>query len=123
MTLHSSKTDQFGHQTKLEISKHDLDIVCPVFNMERYLRVRPKIGGILFCHLNSKPLTRYQVSAMLKKAIRFLGLNKNHYNTHSFRIGAATTASVMGKSDEEIMKFGRWNSVAFKKYIRLYSFN
>lgn len=123
VTLHSSKTDQFGHQTKLEISKHDLDLVCPVFNMLRYLRFRPKIDGLLFRHLNSKPLTRYQVSAMLKKAIRYLGLHENDYNTHSFRIGAATSAALMGKSDEEIMKLGRWNSISFKKYIRLYSFN
>ena len=123
VTLHSSKTDQFGHQTKLELSKHDLGLVCPVLNMVRYLKVRPKIDGLLFCHLNSKPLTRYQVSSMIKKAVRFLGLNENDYNTHSFRIGAATSAALMGKSNEEIMDLGRWNSMSFKKYIRLYSFN
>ena len=64
--------------------------------MQSYLDVRPNIEGTLFCHLNGKPLSRYQVSTMLTKAIRFIGLNDEEYNTHSFRIGAATTASLMG---------------------------
>jgi hypothetical protein len=40
-------------------------------------------------------------------ALRFLGYNENDYNTHSFRIGAATHAAKMGKSDDEIMTMGR----------------
>jgi hypothetical protein len=32
-----------------------------------------------------------------------LGYNENDYNTHSFRIGAATHAAKMGNSDDEIM--------------------
>lgn len=72
--------------------------------MQSYLDVRPNIEETLFCHLNGKPLSRYQVSSMLRKVIRFIGLNDEEYNTHSFRIGAATTASLMGKSDDEIRK-------------------
>jgi hypothetical protein len=96
VTLRSSKTDQLGHKTQLEVSKHKNDSVCPISNMQSYLDVRPNIEGTLFCHLNGKPLSRYQVSTMLTKAIRFIGLNDEEYNTHSFRIGAATTASLMG---------------------------
>lgn len=36
--------------------------------------------------------------------MRFIGLNDEEYNTHSFPIGAATTASLMGTSDDEIKK-------------------
>jgi hypothetical protein len=39
-------------------------------------------------------------------------LNPNDFNTHSFRICAATSFSVLGKSDDEIKKLGRWKSLA-----------
>ena len=97
--------------------------MCPISNMQSYLDVRPNIEGTLFCHLNGKPLSRYQVSSMLRKVMRFIGLNDEEYNTHSFRIGAATTASLMGKSDDEIKKLGRWSSNVFSKYIRSLTFN
>jgi hypothetical protein len=48
-----------------------------------------------------------------------LGYNENDYNTHSFRIGAATHAAKMGKSDDEIMTMGRWKSDSYKRYIRI----
>ena len=123
VVLRSPKTDQLGHKTQLEVSKHQNDSVCPISNMQSYLDVRPNIEGTLFCHLNGKPLSRYQVSSMLIKAIRFIGLNDEEYNTHSFRIGAATTASLMGKSEDEIKKLGRWSSNVFSKYIRSLTFN
>ena len=48
-----------------------------------------------------------------------MGYNENDYNTHSFRIGAATHAAKMGKSDDEIMTMGRWKSDSYKRYIRI----
>jgi hypothetical protein len=86
--------------------------------MIHYLNARPKVQGALFCHLNHKYLTRYQVS-VLKNALKFLKLNPNDFNTHSFRIGAATSFSVLGKSDDEIERLGRWKSSAFSNYIRI----
>jgi hypothetical protein len=35
--------------------------------MINYLNARPKVQGALFCHLNHKYLTRYQVVSVLKK--------------------------------------------------------
>jgi hypothetical protein len=55
----------------------------------------------------------------LKNALKFLKLNPNDFNTHSFRIGAATSFSVLGKFDDEIKKLGRWKSSAFSNYIRI----
>ena len=45
-------------------------------------------------------------------------LNRHHYNTHSFRIGAATSASPANISDTHIQMLGRWRSNAFQRYIR-----
>jgi hypothetical protein len=37
--------------------------------------------------------------------------------TDHIRIGAATHAAKMGKSDDEIMTMGRWKSDSYKRYI------
>lgn len=119
LTVPSSKTDQFANSTKLKIFPCSDQMICPVRNMKYYLLERPKINGSLFCHLDHKLLTRLQVSTVLKAAIKFLNLNPDDYNTHSFRIGAATSFSQLGKSDDEIKKLGRWKSGTFSRYIRI----
>jgi hypothetical protein len=45
-----------------------------------------------------------------------------NYKGHSFRIGSVSHASSTGVSDEHIQLMGRWNSNAFKKYIRIEMF-
>jgi hypothetical protein len=46
-------------------------------------------------------------------------MNANAFNTHSFRLGAATSAFVNGISEEEIKKLGRWSSKCSERYIRI----
>jgi len=115
LNIPSSQTDQLANTTKLVINSCNNRVICPVIN---YLNARPNVQGALFCHLNHKYLTRYQVVSVLKNA-KFLKLNPKDFNTHSFRIGAATSFSVLGKSDDEIKKLGRWKSSAFSNYIRI----
>ena len=119
LIIQSSKTDQYGNKQVLEINKNANGIVCPVKHLIAYLNIRPKILGPLFCHFNQKTVTRYQISAVLKFALSFNGYNPDNYNTHSFRIGAATTAALMGKTDDEIKLMGRWKSDTFRRYIRI----
>ncbi|RXN33881.1 poly [Labeo rohita] len=42
----------------------------------------------------------------------------DNFSSHSFRIGAATTAAQKGLSQQQIQALGRWSSEAFKSYIR-----
>ena len=119
ITLPSSKTDQMANKTRIEIPNYINQSICPVQNMKRYLKVRPKIAGSLYCHLNNKILTRYQVSAMLKRSLKYLNFKDDDYNTHSFRIGAATSFAKLGKSDQDIQKMGRWKSYSYQRYIRM----
>ena len=47
-----------------------------------------------------------------------LNLNKHHYNSHSFRIGAATTAMQAKIPETHIQMLGRWRSDAYQRYIK-----
>ena len=119
VTIPFSKTDQRGMSTTLVLNQFDQESICPVRLLLRYLSVRHTDRGPLFCHCNQKGITHYQFSSILQKALSFVGCNPNSYNTHSFRIGAATYFSMLGQTDEEIMLKGRWKSSAFKTYIRI----
>ena len=69
LTIHlrHAKNDQYGNGSTLKIVKTSSEI-CAVTAMSQYLKCRPKRGGQLFCHFDGSPLTRYQFSAVLKKA-------------------------------------------------------
>ena len=51
--------------------------------------------------------------------LRLAGLDDSNYNTHSFRIGATTTAKAMGIADVHIQLLGRWRSSAYQDYIKM----
>ena len=119
MKVLSSKTDQDGKSVTLVLPENQSVDICVVRNLKSYLNFRPKIDGYLFCHLNHKQVTRFQFLAVLKKALSFSNMNPDDYNTHSFRIGAATSAAIAGKSDDEIKYMGRWKSGSFVRYIRI----
>ena len=119
VTIPFSKTDQRGLSTTLVLNPFYQELVCPVRLLLKYLSVRHRDSGPLFCHCNKNGITRYQFSKILQKALSFIGCSSENYNTHSFRIGAATYFSMLGQSDEEIMLKGRWKSSSFKRYIRI----
>ena len=115
VTINSSKTDQYGLKTRLVLNSEFVNLSL-YDQLHQYLSVRPSINGSFFCHFNHEKVTRYQVTVIPKSAPKFLGYNENDYNTHFFRIGAATHAAKMGKSDDEIMTMGRWKSESYKRY-------
>ena len=50
--------------------------------------------------------------------LRELGLQASLYNTHSFQIGAATSAKEAGIPDVYVKKLGRWRSDVYQHYVR-----
>ena len=96
ITITYSKTDQMGKGTVLNILRVG-DQTCPFDNIVAFLRVRPNITGPFFCHFDSSPLTRYQFTAILSKAVKMLKLSSK-YPSHSFRIGASTELALRGFS-------------------------
>ena len=56
--------------------------------------------------------------ARLKSVLHKLKLDNNCYNIHSFRIGAAISASLAQLTDAHVQMLGRWRSNSFQRYIR-----
>ncbi|CAC5420857.1 unnamed protein product [Mytilus coruscus] len=118
INLKFSKTDQLGKGSltiKPSINSH----VCPVHLLKKYFIARPKSIGLVFIHFGGNYVTRYQFNAVLKKALNVANITSDNFQSHSFRIGAASQSSKMGFSDDEIQDFGRWESKAYKRYIRI----
>ena len=55
--------------------------------------VQPLTPGPLFIRQSRAPLTRSYLVSQLQAAHRIRGIDDTHFNGHSFRIGAATTAA------------------------------
>lgn len=119
ITIPFSKTDQNGLSTTLVVGKSEIASICPIYLLSSYLKIRHIDEGPLFCHFNKKGVTRFQFSKLLCKSLQFNNCNPNEFNTHSFRIGAATHCAMSGQSEQVIMTKGRWKSACFKRYIRI----
>ena len=114
--LHTSKTDPFHHGCTILLgpSGHQ---VCPVAAMSRYLAIRGSTPGPLFICANGTPLSPSMVNAWLRSILKGAGVLGN-YSSHSFRIGAATSAALAGVPDHVIKILGRWSSDCYVRYIR-----
>ncbi|KAL0152549.1 hypothetical protein M9458_052272, partial [Cirrhinus mrigala] len=72
----------------------------------------------LFTDNFNRPATRFWFQKHLKSVLLLSGTPADNFSSHSFRIGAATTAAQKGLSQQQIQALGRWSSEAFKSYIR-----
>ena len=111
ISILSSKTDQIGMGTLISLQPQIYKDVCPCNLMHSFLTDRPLIPGPVFCHCDGRLLTRYQFVSVLKKALERVGVK----HKYSFRIGYATSLSILGLSDDVILKLGRCISDAFKR--------
>ena len=71
-----------------------------------------------FVKEDGRPLLAETLRKHINRILIATGLNPKEYNTHSFRIGKATDMWDQGYSDTQICLAGRWNSKAYKKYIK-----
>ena len=77
-----------------------------------FLAIRGDKAGFLFQFKDGRNLTK---DRFIKKVRDLLqkGVDASKYTGHSFRIGAATTASQCGISEATIKMLGRWESSAY----------
>ena len=78
---------------------------CPVRAMQAYLRVRGDRPGPLFQYVTGHAVLRNDLNKELRRALLFCDLDPTTFKSHSFRIGAATTASQLGIPTARL---GRW---------------
>ena len=114
----------FKHSTSkqlvlLEIKSQAKANYCPVRKLRAFLRLHGRSKGPLVCYRDLSPIKRSEVCAVLSEALLFANYDITHCKSHSFRIGAATTAHMMGLPDNRIKAMGRWHSDSFLRYIRV----
>ena len=115
--LKQSKTDQLGQGAHIILGKTGSDL-CPVAAVLGYVVSRGAHPGALFLDARREPLRKSAFIAKLRRILEGLGFPQHHYAGHSFRIGAATAASLAGVEDSTIQLLGLWQSAAFLRYIR-----
>lgn len=95
--------------------------ICPHKCLMQYLSIRKHDSPSkpLFSFMDGVPVSRQFFTEQLQLALSFCNLNLHQCQTHSFRIGAGTTAAARGFSELQIQHMRRWKSNALKKYIRI----
>ena len=78
---------------------------------------RESSEGPLFTVSDGLPITWQQLSSTVQSTLHSAGYTGS-YSGHSFRIGAATTATALGVPDHLNKTLGRWSSDAYHVYIR-----
>ena len=113
LSIRKDKTNQNGFPVCLKL-RATLKSCCPVRACCKYFVLRSNAcrKSVCFTFNNGAVLTRQDVNFWLKK---FLGCN---FSSHSFRIGAATSACLAGWSTDQIRLAGRWKSNAYIEYIQ-----
>lgn len=119
--LATSKTDPLRKGVTIVIGSADPPY-CAVRALLTYLTRtcrRAAASDPLFTLSNGQRLTRQAFTATVRTLLASCGVdNFRHYSSHSFRIGAATTAAAAGVTDSMIRAAGRWKSDACLRYIR-----
>ena len=114
--LKASKSDPLWAGVSIAFGKTD-SVLCPIVAMSRYLWASGSKFGHLFIQSAGCLLTRSSFTRKLSSLCSLCGFTGD-FTSHSFRIGAPTTASAHGILDSTIQKLGRWSFDPFKVYIR-----
>ena len=93
--IKQSKTDPFCKGVNIYLEAD----LCPIKGILPYLALRGNRSDPLFILSDGRGLTRQLFKAALDNLLSALNMDKGKYNTHSFRIGAATSAKQANISD------------------------
>ena len=117
--IKQSKTDPFRQGHTITIAKSSSPI-CSVMAMKDYLfQAQPTSSQPLFTFIQPQQwLTQNNLTTELRSILQHCGLPAHNFYSHSFRIGAATTAAKAGLPPWLIKVLGRWSSDCYERYIR-----
>ncbi|ROJ30515.1 hypothetical protein DPX16_2368 [Anabarilius grahami] len=116
--LKHSKTDRDYNGSTINISRTN-DGYCPLTAMNRLVSSRSKSNPAdpLFITEKGEAMSKHWFASRLRTACLHCGMDPALYTSHSFRIGAATTAAST-VSIPMLKAMGRWSSSAYQRYIR-----
>ncbi len=101
--------------------------IQPYQAVREYLRLRISQAKSplepLFLDNTYKPASRAWFQKHLRSVLLAAGISAKNFSSHSFRIGAATSAAQKGLTKHQIQTLGRWSSEAFQSYIRTDQFH
>ena len=114
IAIKKSKTDPFRETAKLTIAKSN-GYVCAVSALQDYFLQTPTCGACqpFFQFTDGRNLTRTSYTNNLRALLHICSLDGSHYASHSFRIGAASTAGAGGLPDWLIKVLGSLKSDAY----------
>ena len=113
--IKASKTDPFRQGTTIYLYKNNSPL-CPVQALCQFMSIHPYRTGPLFTWHDGRYLTRAGLASILN---RVKPQHVSSMSSHSFRIGAATTAAAAGYPRWLIQALGRWSSNCYRSYIRI----
>ncbi|KAL5459763.1 hypothetical protein EMCRGX_G033134 [Ephydatia muelleri] len=90
--LKKSKCDQCGAGVDVLLGRTGC-LLCPVAAMIGFINIRGSSAGYFFIDGARKPITKPRFVAQLRGYMKAAGLPSDQFAGHSFRIGAATTAT------------------------------
>ena len=111
-----SKSGKVSKIPKVSLESSDSKF-CPIELYLAYDNLTPKNRVHAFVTPEGTPITRTLLSQTLRKCIQILGL-EGFYDTHSFRIGITTDMAIQRYSEQQIANVRRWESDAYRIYIR-----
>lgn len=102
-----SKTHQLHKVHTTQVSRTTPVSICLVKQMRAYMYMRTIrwTSGPLFTLSDGRPLTRHRCLHYLRRSLEHVGHRPEDYNTHSFRIGAASTAAHEGQASPPYSTF------------------
>ncbi|XP_055336569.1 uncharacterized protein LOC129587019 isoform X1 [Paramacrobiotus metropolitanus] len=115
LNIPSSKTDQFGCGYTISLKSTGRS-VCPVRAYSEFISVRVFSTPIsaFFIFSDGTVLSRLYLEQSLRKLLP----DYPTVHTHSFRIGAASSALANNVPYHEVQAAGRWKSSALDRYVR-----
>ena len=120
MTLHWSKTNQFGEHLVFSLPVVENSVLCPVTAICNMIALVLARTGLCFRRPGGLPFMYYQFHAKLHSALRLAGYQEQLFSLHLFRRGGSTFIFNCGVPSELIKLLGGWKSDCYLRYLEAY---
>ncbi len=93
---------------------------CPHFHLAKFLQVHGPSSGPLFSLPDCQPLPYTTLNEWFRLVVNLCKFPPK-LSLHSLRVGGATHAALIGRTEAQIQRFGRWTGQGFNAYLKFNS--